>query len=87
MTLLQRRVCDSQGRVETIAFAPKRKRELFDLSSDVGEQNRLDKNHSQEVADLKATLTDIINNGRETPGPKQAYVQPTEWPQFDWINE
>ena len=76
-----------KGKWKLLLPSNERKRELFDLSSDVGEQNRLDKSHSQQVADLKATLAEIINKGRETPGPKQAYVHPTQWPQIDWINE
>ena len=42
--------------------------QLYDLSSDPGEQNNLVETHSDRVAVMKQSLQQIIANGRSTPG-------------------
>jgi arylsulfatase A len=43
--------------------------QLFNLSDDPGETNNLQAEHPDRVAKMKGMLSQIISNGRSTPGP------------------
>ena len=44
--------------------------QLFNLADDPGETNNLQGEHPDRVAKMKDMLSQVINNGRSTPGPK-----------------
>jgi arylsulfatase A len=44
--------------------------QLFDLAADPGEAKNLQGEHPDRVENMKEILSQIINNGRSTPGPK-----------------
>ena len=52
-------------------------RELYDLTADIGEQKNLIKQHPEVAQMLEAKLTEIVCNGRSTPGARQA--NDTHW--------
>jgi arylsulfatase A-like enzyme len=45
--------------------------QLYNLASDIGEQNNLADQHPEKVAELTALLEDYAKRGRSTPGPDQ----------------
>ncbi len=47
-------------------------RELYDLDADPGEKNNVLPQHAGIATDLAHKITAIVQNGRTTPGPKQA---------------
>ena len=44
--------------------------QLYNLADDPGETNNLQARHPDRVAKMKEMLSQIINNGRSTPGPR-----------------
>ena len=44
--------------------------QLFNLKNDPGETDNLQAAYPDRVARMKNMLSDIISNGRSTPGPK-----------------
>ena len=46
--------------------------QLFDLEADPAEKNNLAPNHPELVAELTALMQKYVDDGRSTPGPKQA---------------
>ena len=46
--------------------------QLFDLEADPAEKNNLAPSHPELVAELTALMQKYVDDGRSTPGPKQA---------------
>ena len=44
--------------------------QLYNLADDPGETKNLQARHPDRVAKMKEMLSQIINNGRSTPGPR-----------------
>ncbi len=60
---------------------------LYDLEADPSEKNNLYKSHPEVVERLKAELTEIVENGRSTPGAPQKNDGPDWWEQLVWIEQ
>jgi arylsulfatase A-like enzyme len=45
--------------------------QLYNMETDIGEQNNLQAQHPEIVNELTKTLETFVENGRSTPGPKQ----------------
>jgi arylsulfatase A len=58
--------------------------ELYNLEEDPGETNNLYFEHPEMVEKLKKKITNIIKDGRSTPGVQQEYVK-ENWPQINWM--
>ena len=63
------------------------KTQLYDLSKDPGEQNNLQGQLPEKVAELQELLTTQILNGRSTPGANQQNEGGPHWKQLWWIDE
>lgn len=61
--------------------------QLYDLKNDPSEKTNLEKNHPELVLQLGKLLTEIINNGRSTPGSAQSNIQVSNWPQTAWMKQ
>lgn len=61
--------------------------QLYDLQDDVGERRNVATAHSGVVAELRALLVRIIEEGRSTPGPRQPNTGPAQWAQLAWMHE
>ena len=60
------------------------KRELYDLSADPGEKNDLIAKHPKVAKRLAKRITEIIQNGRTTPGQPQPNDTPP-WKDLVWM--
>ncbi len=60
--------------------------ELYDMTKDPGETTNLFFEHPKIVERLTQRITEIIENGRSTPGTPQEYVK-ENWAQLTWINQ
>jgi len=60
--------------------------ELYDLVSDPAEKNNIANEHLAHVERLKKKATDIVLNGRTTPGTVQAN-DTGYWDHLTWITE
>ncbi len=58
--------------------------ELYDLESDPGETTNLYFEHPEVVESLEKKITNIIQNGRSTPGEPQDFVR-SNWNQLTWM--
>jgi arylsulfatase A len=58
--------------------------ELYNLKSDPGENANLITDKLDIAKRLTREITDLVQNGRSNPGPKQANAE-TWWPQLTWI--
>jgi len=58
--------------------------ELYDMDNDPSETTNLYFEHPEIVEELKAEITDIIRNGRSTPGAPQDFVR-DNWDQVTWM--
>lgn len=58
--------------------------ELYNLEADPGETTNLYLKYPEVVARLKKRMSEIISNGRSTPGKPQSYVK-ENWPQINLI--
>ena len=58
--------------------------ELFNLDVDVSETKNLAVENPKVVEELLSRFTEIVKEGRSTPGAAQAYVR-SDWPQLSWI--
>ncbi len=56
--------------------------QLYDLSNDLGETKNLWAEKPELVAELTATMEKLVNDGRITPGPKQANDVEVKWRKF-----
>jgi arylsulfatase A-like enzyme len=52
--------------------------QLYDLSTDIGEQNNVQDKYPEIVARLTKLLEQYVANGRSTPGPPQANAVPVD---------
>jgi arylsulfatase A len=60
--------------------------ELYDLATDPEEKNNVAAEHPTHVGRLKKKVTDIVLNGRTTPGAAQAN-DTGYWDSLKWITE
>ena len=60
---------------------------LYNLDDDPRESKNLYKAHPEIAKTLKEKLTQVILDGRSTPGPKPANDGPKHWRQLSWIPE
>ena len=56
--------------------------QLYDLATDLGETKNLWKEQPELVAELAATMTRLVADGRSTPGEKQQNDVPVRWQRF-----
>ncbi len=59
--------------------------QLYDLQTDIGEQNNLAADHPQIVEEMTDLLTRYVENGRSTPGEPQHNAGNRLWSQLWWI--
>lgn len=59
--------------------------QLYDLSTDIGEQRNVYDEHSEIVEELKILLTRYVENGRSTPGARQENAGGILWDQLWWM--
>jgi arylsulfatase A len=59
--------------------------QLYDLETDIGEKQNVHDKHPDVVEELKALLTQYVENGRSTPGAKQGNTGDIEWEQLWWM--
>ncbi|MEO0510457.1 MAG: arylsulfatase [Verrucomicrobiota bacterium] len=63
------------------------KYQLYDLEADPGETNNLIASHPEVEKELTALITDIIAQGRSTPGvPQDNHEGRNRWKQTVWMN-
>ena len=74
------------GRWKLILPLGKLGMELYDLTTDPAEKNNVAAEHPERVARLKKKATDIVRNGRTTPGAVQAN-DTGYWKHLTWITE
>lgn len=60
--------------------------ELYDLTTDPGEEDNVADQHPDQVAQMRTKATQIVINGRTTPGAVQAN-DTGYWAHLTWINE
>ena len=53
--------------------------QLYDLAADLGETKNLAAEKPELVAELTAVMEKLVNEGRSTPGAKQANDVPVNW--------
>ncbi|MDP6526703.1 MAG: hypothetical protein QGH15_21065 [Kiritimatiellia bacterium] len=46
--------------------------QLYDMSQDIYEENNLAAQNPERISSMKALLKELVENGRSTPGAKQA---------------
>ena len=56
--------------------------QLYDLATDLGETKNLWKEQPELVAELAATMTRLVADGRSTPGEQQQNDVPVRWQRF-----
>ena len=76
----------TMGRWKLILPEGKSRMELYDLTTDPGEEINVVAEHPEHVARLKKKATDIVLNGRTTPGAPQAN-DTGYWNSLGWITE
>ncbi len=59
--------------------------QLYDVTLDPGEQRNLFAERLDVVSELTDRLSEIVTNGRSTPGPPTANDGPSWWPQLPWL--
>lgn len=75
----------TEGKWKLLMPSGKNGRELYDLSTDLGETDNLIEVHSEVAQMLEAKLTDIVRNGRSTDGARQS--NDTDWwPAVNWLS-
>ena len=60
---------------------------FYDLDTDPKESNNLHSKHPEIVEQLTAVFRQFVENGRSTPGPKQANHHGTHWETIPWPKE
>lgn len=73
---------ESEGKQDYDVFEPA---ELFDLKSDISEQNNVIDQYPDLVKDLTETLENYIRKGRSTKGKERSNYKPTHWEQIKWM--
>jgi len=76
----------TEGDWKLILPFDKLKMELYNLAEDPAEKNNLAAKHPDHVARLKKKVTDIVLNGRTTPGAPQLN-DTGYWKSLQWITE
>ena len=76
----------TEGNWKLILQSKKAPIELYNLATDKAETKNLASDHPEKVKELKAIITDIVNKGRTTPGPRQANDTPY-WKSLIWMTE
>ncbi len=61
--------------------------QLYDLSTDIGEQKNVSTEHPALVDSMRRLLEKYILEGRSTPGRPRLYVKPKHWPGLEWMEE
>jgi arylsulfatase A len=61
--------------------------ELYDMRTDLAETTNVYAQHPDVVERLKSLATEIVRNGRSTPGAPQSNDGPQLWPELNWIPE
>ncbi|PZX51012.1 arylsulfatase A [Algoriphagus chordae] len=59
--------------------------ELYNMEADPGETRNLFDQYPELVKQLTSKITEIISNGRSTPGAPQDFVK-SDWPQLTWMS-
>ena len=77
-----------KGDFKLILSPNKKRRSLFNLKDDIGEENNLFgmPNYEEIQKDLTAEITAIISNGRSTKGKKLKNEGPKTWKALYWMN-
>ncbi|VGO18595.1 sulfatase family protein [Pontiella sulfatireligans] len=75
------------GKWKLIPNKSPKKAALYDLEADVSETTNLHGKYPEVVEQLEKSLTEVVSNGRSTPGPKQQNDAPEWWPQLIWMDE
>jgi len=61
--------------------------QLYDLETDISEQNNLEGEFPEIIDEYRSELTAIVKNGRSTVGVLQKNDGPETWQQLDWMNK
>ena len=61
--------------------------QLYNLKSDIGEENNLQNLQAELLETYRKELAQIILNGRSTEGVKQENDGPKRWSQLKWMND
>jgi arylsulfatase A-like enzyme len=61
--------------------------QLYNLDTDIGEENNLQAEHPEIVESYRKELSAIVTNGRSTEGVAQSNDGPEYWPQLKWMNK
>lgn len=59
--------------------------QLYDMEADIRETTNVYDRYPDVVRELTKELTDIVVNGRSTPGTPQKNTGPERWPQLNWM--
>jgi arylsulfatase A len=65
---------------------PKSKRQLYNLATDPGEQNDVLQQNPDIAEKMHGQITEIVLNGRSTPGVRQANDTPW-WNHLVWMKK
>ena len=72
------------GKWKLVMNTKKDKRELYDLETDPAEAKDVAAQHADVVRNLTKQISDIVTNGRTTPGRKQSNDTPP-WSDLTWM--
>lgn len=61
--------------------------QLYNLSSDIGEEHNLQDEKSELLEEYRKELSQIVLNGRSTEGTKQKNDGSERWSQLKWMND
>ncbi len=61
--------------------------QLYNLSSDIGEEHNLQDKKPELLEQYRKELSQIVLNGRSTEGTKQNNDGPERWSQLEWMND
>lgn len=60
--------------------------QLYDLESDISEQNNLQDRYPEIIEEYRKELSKIVKDGRSTSGENQLNDGPEKWTQLKWMN-
>ena len=84
-TIFGGRFAYRSGDWKIIASSQKKRLALYNLANDISEKTNLYEQKPEIVERLMKELTEIILNGRSTPGPKQKNDGEQNWKQLYWL--